>query len=295
VFNKKEARSRRLDIIDNQGGAAVDRLVPLPVPGDYPAQEDYKYSVEGLFDDAENPAVKDGPEQGEVNELSKISDEIAVAFQGLISDELYNIRTTKDWIEVDIQSSVLFPSGRATLSGEARELMQKIAGVLESYENPVQVEGFTDNQPIETLQFPSNWELSAARAAAVVRLFEEQQIDPKRLSAVGYGEHHPVAENDTEAGRAENRRVALIISRKPPDKDTNGAARPDYKLGVGTADDDQPIGSDPQSRIQATQGTSTRVPQKILSLENSGVLFGDDTEPEEAPAAESEPAGEDTP
>lgn len=275
VFNKKEAGARRLEIIDNKGGAAVDRLVPLPVPGDYPAQEDYKYTVEGLFDDAEDPAIKDGPEKGEVNELGKISEEIAVAFQGLISDELYNIRTTKDWIEVDIQSSVLFPSGRASLSQQARDLMSRIAGILKTYENPVQVEGFTDNEPIETLQFPSNWELSAARAAAVVRLFEEQQLDPKRLSAVGYGEHHPIADNETEEGRAKNRRVAMIISKKPPKDVTTGQA-PDYKMGAGATDEDVPIGKDPESRIQATQGTSTRVPLKILDINRSDILFGND-------------------
>ena len=274
VFNKKEAGARRLELIDQQGGAAVDRLVPLPVPGDYPAQEDYKYSIEGLFDDAEEPAVKDGPETGEVDELGKISEEIAVAFQGLISDELYNIRTTKDWIEVDIQSSVLFSSGQASLSPQARELMSKISGVLKAYDNPVQVEGFTDNRPIETRQFPSNWELSAARAAAVVRLFEQQELEPKRLSAVGFGEHHPVADNDTEEGRAENRRVALIISKKPPDQQQADNGAPDYKMGTGTADDDRPIGSDPQSRLRAAQSTSTRVPLRIISVENSDVLFG---------------------
>lgn len=274
VFNKKAAGSRSIEIIDNKGGAAVDRMVPLPVPGDYPAQEDYKYTVEGLFDDATDPAIKDGPEQGEINELSKISDEIAVAFQGLISEELFNIRTTKDWIEVDIQSSVLFSSGQAALSAKARELLGKVAGVLTSYENPVQVEGFTDNKPIETRRFPSNWELSAARAAAVVRLFEGQKIDPKRLAAVGYGEHHPIADNATEEGRAKNRRVSLIISKKI--QSTPSKERPDFKLGAGVSDQAQPIAKDPASRLEATKKSSTRVPLKILSIEQGGLLFTPD-------------------
>lgn len=284
VFNKKEASARSIDLIDNQGGASVDRLVPLPMPGDYPSQDDYKYTVEGLFDDVQDPAVKDGPEQGEVNELGKISDEIAIAFQGLISDELYNIRTTKDWIEVDIQSSVLFSSGRADLSVQARELMARIASVLRNHENAVQVEGFTDNRPIETLQFPSNWELSAARAAAVVRLFVEEEISPKRLAAVGYGEYHPVSDNDTEEGRAKNRRVALVISKRPPEK-TENAQNPGYKMGAGVSDKSQSIGKDPESRLQATQGSTTRVPLKILSAERSEVLFGSQQDPASPDAA----------
>lgn len=275
VFNKKASGARRLEVIDQKGGSPVDRLVPLPVPGDYPAQEDYKYTVEGLFDDAEDPAVKDGPETGEVDELGKISEEIAVAFQGLISDELFNIRTTKDWIEVDIQSSVLFDSGRARLSPTARELLQRVAGVLASYENPVQVEGFTDNKPIETIRFPSNWELSGARAAAVVRLLEARNIDPKRLAAVGYGEHHPIADNETEEGRAKNRRVALIVSKTKPEP--TQAAKPDYKIGAGATDEQEPIGTDPESRQKATLKSSTRVPLKILDLQRGGdILFTSD-------------------
>ncbi|MCG8317544.1 MAG: flagellar motor protein MotD [Pseudomonadales bacterium] len=291
VFNKKATGSRHLEVLDQKSGSSANRMIPLPIPGDYPAMEDYKYSVEGLIDDADSPALIDGPEEGEVEELSKISDEIAVAFQGLISEELYTIRTTKDWIEVDIQSSVLFPSGRAQLSTEARELLTKISKVLGSYENPINVEGYTDNRPIETLQFPSNWELSSARAAAVVRLMETQEIDPKRLAAVGYGEHHPLADNESEEGRAKNRRVALIISKNKPDEKENVDKQVDYKVGAGVTDDDEPIGSDPQSRLEAAKKSSTRVPLKIIQLQNGGMLFSADPQPRETPL---EPSGSTT-
>lgn len=287
VFNQKSGSGNRPIQISDQksGSAAVKQMIPLPVPGDFPAQEDYKYTVEGLFDDAEDPAIKDGPEEGEVNELSKISDEIAVAFQGLISDELANVRTTKDWIEVDIQSSVLFPSGSATLSLKARELLKKISNVLASYENPIHVEGYTDNVPIETLQFPSNWELSSARASAVVRLLISEKVGPKRLAAVGYGEHHPIADNKSDEGRAKNRRVAIIISKTIPKKSETAENGSDFKVGAGVTDKEEPIASDPESRQQAAQKSSTKVPLKILKLENGGVLFSNDPAPQ--PAAEN--------
>ena len=75
----------------------------------------------------------------------------------------------------------------------------------------MRVEGYTDNVPIRNDLFPSNWELSAARASSVVRLFESSGIDPARLSAVAFGEQNPSASNETEAGRAENRRVVLVV------------------------------------------------------------------------------------
>ena len=73
------------------------------------------------------------------------------------------------------------------------------------------MEGFTDNQPINTVIFPSNWELSTARAAAVVRLFERNGIAASRMAAIGYGEFRPIAENTTETGRAKNRRVVIVV------------------------------------------------------------------------------------
>jgi len=90
----------------------------------------------------------------------------------------------------------------------------------------VHVEGFTDDVPINTLTFPSNWELSAARAASVVTLFAKTGIDPTRLAAIGYGEYRPVADNDTEAGRAKNRRVVVVVMSGVDKRDASKAAPP---------------------------------------------------------------------
>lgn len=148
------------------------------------------------------------PENPELETLSK---EIAKAVQPLINDDLISIKKTDFWLEIDIKSSILFGSGDARLSEDAEDVLASIALLIQDYPNDVQVEGFTDNVPIKTRFFPSNWELSSSRAASVVHLFEEEGIDPKRMMAIGYGEYRPRAENSTEEGRNANRRVNLVI------------------------------------------------------------------------------------
>jgi chemotaxis protein MotB len=97
------------------------------------------------------------------------------------------------------------------LARAAVPIIGEIADILQSAANPIQVEGFTDNNPINTPRFPSNWELSAARAASVVHLLDRYGIQPDRMSAIGYGEYKPIADNDTEEGRQKNRRVVLVV------------------------------------------------------------------------------------
>ncbi|MBS3799763.1 MAG: OmpA family protein, partial [Thioalkalivibrio sp.] len=106
---------------------------------------------------------------------------------------------------------VLFPSGSATLNPEAEALLQDVGEILAPRVSRIHVEGHTDDVPIRTEVYPSNWELSSGRAAAVVSLFEEVGVNPENLVALGYGEHRPVASNATPEGRAENRRVSIVV------------------------------------------------------------------------------------
>jgi chemotaxis protein MotB len=115
------------------------------------------------------------------------------------------------WVEVEIRTDILFPSGVATLSAHATQVLEQLAATLKPFPNPIRVEGHTDNRPISTRAFPSNWELSAARAASVVHLFTQQGIDPARLAVIGLGEYRPARSNDTAEGRNANRRVLLVI------------------------------------------------------------------------------------
>jgi chemotaxis protein MotB len=120
-------------------------------------------------------------------------------------------------VTIEINASVLFPVGEARLQPGAVKALRAVAEVMAKSEFPVIVEGHTDPTPIATAQFPSNWELSGARASSVVRLFVEAGVAPQRLTATGYGEQRPVASNDTAEGRARNRRVTILIEAPNPD------------------------------------------------------------------------------
>ena len=122
------------------------------------------------------------------------------------------ITHTHQGTRLSFEDQVLFDFGRATINPAGFVFLDKIADALAKIQYAVRVEGHTDNVPIQTRRFPSNWELSVARAVSVVKYFAEvSNIDPRRLSAVGYGESRPVAANDTLPNRAKNRRVEILL------------------------------------------------------------------------------------
>ncbi len=143
--------------------------------------------------------------------IKAMAKELKQAMAPLIDDDLVNIRSDDLWIEVEIKTSILFSSGSAGLAAPAKPILQRLAIIVKNYPNRIHVEGFTDNIPIRTRIFPSNWELSAARAATVVRLLAQSGVDPSRMVAMGYGEYRPKADNSTLAGRVKNRRVVVTI------------------------------------------------------------------------------------
>ncbi|WP_339161621.1 OmpA family protein [Siminovitchia sp. FSL H7-0308] len=125
------------------------------------------------------------------------------------------VTTTDKGIEVVLPEVMLFPSGKADLINEAKLFLDDMAPMLSEISNMIEVEGHTDNRPISTERFPSNWDLSTARANQVVHyLIEKHGLSPERLRTVGYGEYHPIASNQTEKGRSQNRRVVLIITNE---------------------------------------------------------------------------------
>jgi chemotaxis protein MotB len=148
-----------------------------------------------------------------VDPLQAIANNVREAFGDLIRSDQLTVRGNELWIEIELKSSLLFGSGDAMPSDMAFSIVDKVAKILKPFDNPVHVEGFTDNLPISTAQYPTNWELSTARAASMVRMMAMEGIDPRRLAAVGYGEFQPVADNATADGRGRNRRVVLVISR----------------------------------------------------------------------------------
>ena len=125
------------------------------------------------------------------------------------------VRRYKDMLTVDVAEQLFFDSGRAALKETGKEVLKKVADALKSYEDKaIRVVGHTDNVPItKGLQkvFPSNWELSAARATTVVRFLQDSGIEPERLLATGRAEYAPVAPNDTPEGRQKNRRIEITL------------------------------------------------------------------------------------
>lgn len=144
-------------------------------------------------------------------ELENVAAEVEEAMGDLIRDQMIVVRRHGVWVEVEIRTDILFPSGVATLSSQAQGILEQLAQTLKPFPNPIRVEGHTDNRPIRSAAFPSNWELSAARAASVVHLFSQAGMDPRRLAVVGLGEYRPAQSNDTVQGRNINRRVLLVI------------------------------------------------------------------------------------
>ena len=148
---------------------------------------------------------------GQLQEISALVNE---RFADLINDELVSVSSNELWLQIELKDSILFASGGTDLSLQAQAIFDEIAGILKGYSNPIQVEGYTDNIPINNPRYPSNWELSSARASAIVKLLAARGVAPQRLSAVGFGEFQPVASNEHPAGRAQNRRVALMIAQR---------------------------------------------------------------------------------
>ncbi|WP_455717037.1 OmpA family protein [Anaerosporobacter sp.] len=132
-----------------------------------------------------------------------------------LSEQLSVSKIGNKQILLRVAASVFFDSGQAEINASSESLLSIISEILVKYDGStkmIRIEGHTDNRPIKTSQFDSNWELSTTRAVNVLRwLLEESELDPKKLSAVGYSEFYPIANNKTEAGRAKNRRVDFFI------------------------------------------------------------------------------------
>jgi chemotaxis protein MotB len=147
----------------------------------------------------------------EQQNLERIRSEVEHALQPLIDKNLVVVRRTPNWLEIEIRTDILFPSGVASLSPSANQVLTNLGKILAPFANPLRVEGYTDDVPIDTTIYPSNWELSAARAASVARLFAEHGVDPERMGIVGWGQYRPAADNTNEDGRNRNRRVLVVV------------------------------------------------------------------------------------
>ena len=162
--------------------------------------------------DAEEAAEQAQAEERSFQDLKKRIDKLAKE-AGLA--EKVSTTVTPDGLKIRlITDGVLFDSGSAIVKSGGRPTLEQIGRIIaQEGSHPVQVEGHTDDRPIATSQYPSNWQLSGARAAAVVQQLNGAGVSGKRMSLAGYAAQHPVAGNATPAGRAQNRRVEIILTR----------------------------------------------------------------------------------
>ena len=149
--------------------------------------------------------------QKEMQEIESKVEEYVMKnkLQGLV-----NVKTGDRGAVITISDVVIFPEGEAEFNPEAYPILEKMVELLKQFPYKVRVEGHTDNIPIHNSKYPSNWELSTARAARIVRYFISRGIPPERLAAMGFAHYRPIADNSTPEGRAKNRRVEIVYTRE---------------------------------------------------------------------------------
>ena len=182
---------------------------PYRAPAEAEAQEQAEAQAEPQQAGMEEGGT--GDRFKEDGSATRIADELTISLQDYIDQDLVNVSREGERIEIEMRERMLFSSGAARLSRASLQPLQEMAKTLKRIPSHLQIEGHTDNVPIATAAFPSNWELSAARAASVVHFLSRQGVEPWRMAAVGLGEHRPIAENSDENGRAANRRVTIVV------------------------------------------------------------------------------------
>lgn len=142
-----------------------------------------------------------------------VVDRLKESVQNQELSKLVQIQSNERKVKLVLTEAVLFDSGKAELKDKAKAVLIAITNELRKLPNDVLVEGHTDNVPIHGGRYPSNWELSMARAYSVVKFMEQSGMDSRKLAGIGYGEHRPVGENSTLEGRAKNRRIEISLMK----------------------------------------------------------------------------------
>ena len=147
----------------------------------------------------------------EAEAMKQVAKTLTSTLDPLVQQGVVRVSQTSKGVDIEINASLLFASGDATLSPDSRRALQAIARVLKDQRYDLEVDGYTDDQPIKSKFYPSNWELSAVRAGSVARELGDDGIPDDRLKVVGYGSNQPLSPNDTPEGRARNRRVEIMV------------------------------------------------------------------------------------
>ncbi|WP_298398038.1 flagellar motor protein MotD [uncultured Azonexus sp.] len=176
--------------------------------------------------DRQAPSQADEVRGVQREKMRNVAGDILQALQPLVAQGKVRVLETSRGVTIEINDSILFALGQASLQTESISALRAVAAVLADSDFPITIEGHTDNVPIATPQFPSNWELSAMRATTVLRLFNDSGVGAERLTAIGYGETRPVETNTSAEGRARNRRVSILIDSNRPEEPTELISKP---------------------------------------------------------------------
>lgn len=192
------------------------------------------------------------------NNLTSLEKELHTALYELVESGYAQLQIDGDWLEIELNSGLLFPSGSSSPTNAAKEILTVIYQVIGDTSNYIRIRGYTDNQPIDTEIFSSNWELSVFRATAILRLLEDLSLNPQRMAIEGYGQYSPNADNSTASGRSKNRRVVVAISKYGLEK-ANLLATPTISV------------KDVEAITLASDEESTDKEIRIIRLENGGI------------------------
>ena len=229
-----------INIGQKQAGKGGDKELVGVTPTALMKIKDHRSAGQGIFETGGTAdAGKGSGDKNLPGSLARIERQVEEAMKALIDAKMVNVRRENMWLEIEINTDILFPSGAGEFTTAAEPVLDKLALVLKPFTNRIRVEGHTDDRPIRTAAFPSNWELSAARAASVVHQFMRQGIDPQRLEIVGLGEFHPRQPNDTAEGRNANRRVAILVLEDLSQEGSSPASRVET-AGAGAGRGTQP-------------------------------------------------------
>lgn len=159
-----------------------------------------------IFESSTNSILEGGDG---ILEASKVMEQIK---EDINTETSIKVLKTNKGVVIRLNDTMLFDPGSDIIKAEAIATLERIANTIAKFQNPIVIEGHTDSMPIMTSRFPSNWELSTARATNIIKyLIQQKKFPPSRLSAVGYGEYMPIEDNNTPQGRAKNRRVDIIV------------------------------------------------------------------------------------
>jgi Flagellar motor protein len=207
AFSQNMMMSGGAGALNNKGDSIIDLYPSSPATSTQPTGNTVSNN-----EDATQKDVSEFLGEAEYDKMGKLKAKLdqVLKDEGMSS----SVSTSIDMrgLVISFNNAILFDSGSAEIKKEHIESLRAVARAVKALDNYLRVEGHTDNIPVHSAPYPSNWELSYARAVSVVQLFiNECQVSPEKLVPVGYGETRPIASNDTEEGRAKNRRIDIIV------------------------------------------------------------------------------------